>query len=153
MDLWSPPNGWLASYLCQSCKELMTKKEASKSPQRINACGHITCAKCIVKSYFLDQNPLCPVKNCGVYVDPKINTSTPVTPENSVLSVESDECLWGVCMCDETFAKETTKAEDYYDYMEDEKSWHYCGDWLCPGDCGTLSCGCIDVCRNKCGVY
>lgn len=24
---------------------------------------------------------------------------------------------------------------------------HYCGDWLCPGDCGVLRCGCIDVCR------
>ncbi len=156
MDLWSPPKGWLASYRCHACREVMSKKEASKSPQRINACGHITCAKCIVKSYFVDQNPLCPVKDCGVCVDPKtkVTTSASVTPENSVLSVESDECLWGVCMCDETFSKEATatKAEDYYDYMEHEESWHYCGDWLCPGTCGTLVCGCIDICRGKCGA-
>ena len=26
-----------------------------------------------------------------------------------------------------------------------------CDDWLCPGDCGTLWCGCIDVCRGRCG--
>jgi hypothetical protein len=22
----------------------------------------------------------------------------------------------------------------------------------CVGDCGTLSCGCIDTCRNRCGT-
>ena len=152
MDLWGPAKGWLASYRCHACKELMTKKEASKSPQYINACGHITCAKCIVKSYFIDHNPLCPVKDCGIYIDPKMNMSTPDTSENSVAIVKSEECLWGVCMCDESFAKENDKFEEEYNYMEDEESWHYCGNWLCPGDCGTLVCGCIDVCRGKCGA-
>lgn len=26
---------------------------------------------------------------------------------------------------------------------------HYCCDWTCPGDCGVLRCGCIDVCRCR----
>lgn len=27
-----------------------------------------------------------------------------------------------------------------------------CGDKTCDGGCGTLDCGCIDVCRNRCGT-
>jgi hypothetical protein len=26
-----------------------------------------------------------------------------------------------------------------------------CGDLRCDGDCGVLNCGCIDVCRGRCG--
>lgn len=29
---------------------------------------------------------------------------------------------------------------------------HYCCDYFCSGDCGELSCGCIDVCRGRCGT-
>jgi hypothetical protein len=28
---------------------------------------------------------------------------------------------------------------------------HYCGNPECEGDCGQLSCGCIDMCRGRCG--
>ncbi len=28
---------------------------------------------------------------------------------------------------------------------------HYCGDFYCKGTCGELSCGCIDICRGRCG--
>ena len=28
---------------------------------------------------------------------------------------------------------------------------HYCNDYFCIGDCGVLDCGCIDVCRGRCG--
>lgn len=28
---------------------------------------------------------------------------------------------------------------------------HFCGMIECEGDCGTLSCGCIDMCRGRCG--
>jgi len=28
---------------------------------------------------------------------------------------------------------------------------HYCNEYLCEGDCGVLDCGCIDVCRGRCG--
>lgn len=29
-------------------------------------------------------------------------------------------------------------------------SQHYCYDSECNWDCGTLSCGCIDICRGRC---
>ena len=29
----------------------------------------------------------------------------------------------------------------------------YCGNIKCNRDCGVLYCGCIDFCRNKCGIY
>jgi hypothetical protein len=28
-----------------------------------------------------------------------------------------------------------------------------CQDLNCIWDCGTLNCGCIDVCRNRCGTH
>lgn len=29
---------------------------------------------------------------------------------------------------------------------------HYCGNEDCEGDCGVLVCGCIDMCRGRCGT-
>lgn len=40
---------------------------------------------------------------------------------------------------------ETCGAEDRELYAN--KKRHHCGDWMCPGDCGVLRCGCIDMCR------
>lgn len=34
---------------------------------------------------------------------------------------------------------------------EIEARAHYCGELSCEGDCGELSCGCIDMCRGRCG--
>lgn len=47
---------------------------------------------------------------------------------------------------------------DYNDYddrhYDNDDEWiHYCGDRDCNGDCGLLACGCIDVCRGRCGRY
>ena len=28
---------------------------------------------------------------------------------------------------------------------------HYCNNYFCSGDCGLLACGCIDICRGRCG--
>ena len=49
----------------------------------------------------------------------------------------------------EQFIKEVTekKAEAY---ENEYKCPCYCEG--CPGDCGTLWCGCIDVCRGRCGL-
>jgi hypothetical protein len=27
-----------------------------------------------------------------------------------------------------------------------------CGDWICDRKCGALWCGCIDICRGRCGI-
>lgn len=29
---------------------------------------------------------------------------------------------------------------------------HYCNNYFCGGDCGELICGCIDICRGRCGT-
>lgn len=39
--------------------------------------------------------------------------------------------------------------EDHDDDHEDQYI-HYCGNHTCYGDCGVLSCGCIDTCRRHC---
>lgn len=35
--------------------------------------------------------------------------------------------------------------------LRDNGSYHHCGDPDCDYDCGMLWCGCIDVCRGRCG--
>lgn len=151
-ELWAPAKGWLISYRCAACREIMTRKEASKCPQRINACDHITCAKCIVRSYLVDLNPLCPVKDCGKCVNPKqkepvlplevLTTSMAiVTPPASVT-----EEITGCGFCDKKSGCGCNEEID----LTPQKS-HYCGDPECEWDCGELWCGCIDVCRGRCG--
>jgi hypothetical protein len=36
--------------------------------------------------------------------------------------------------------------------VEEAESVHYCGDPGCKWDCGELWCGCIDLCRGRCGL-
>jgi hypothetical protein len=38
-----------------------------------------------------------------------------------------------------------------FDYIDEFDGIHYCNDIWCDGHCGTLYCGCIDVCRGYCG--
>jgi hypothetical protein len=152
-ELWSSPTGWLPSYHCQVCNQIMSKKDETKTPQRINNCGHITCANCIVKSYLVDLNHLCPVTGCGKYVNPK--------EKNAISSIST------ILETEYSTLNEDTYYDNYYDYNEtdykdallyidmhiyENVNIHYCGDWICPGDCGTLFCGCIDICRGRCGI-
>jgi hypothetical protein len=39
-----------------------------------------------------------------------------------------------------------------FEHIDDSDSVHYCYDIWCDGYCGTLRCGCIDVCRSRCGM-
>lgn len=147
-ELWEPPKGWLPFYRCQACREIMSKKEPSKSPQRISSCGHITCAKCIVTSYLVELNPFCPVKDCKMCVNPKQTEpvkqvsilSSEISTPSTTPTKEMTECGFcsgtdGLCNCNDEILTR-----------------HYCGDWMCVGDCGVLVCGCIDVCRGRCGM-
>jgi hypothetical protein len=183
-DLWSPPKGWLSFYRCQSCREVMSKKDASKCPQRINMCGHITCAKCIVTSYLVELNPLCPVEGCGKCVNPRqkvapepveilagptvTEEAVPKTPESPPKTPELEEddfdemcngCHFDVytCKChliDFCCPGCGSDGRCHCDNVQEEaEDWtHYCGRRECDGDCGTLSCGCIDTCRDRCGT-
>lgn len=156
-ELWEPPKGWIASYRCGACHQIMTRKEASKCPQRINTCGHIMCAKCIVSSYLVELNPLCPVEGCGKCVNPKrtdrvapvdILTDTNqietdhteiVTPLTSEMNSECGFCSKeSGCDCNQICL---TSSKDICQYYDEEWGWN----------CDTLWCGCIDVCRGRCG--
>ncbi len=92
VELWTPIKTWIDSYRCHVCHIVMSKREPSLSPQRITSCGHITCAKCIVQSYLLEMNPMCPVAGCGIYIN----------PEKADLSVKSTlhcGCVYDECRC------------------------------------------------------
>uniref|UniRef100_A0A6C0D6Y3 Uncharacterized protein n=1 Tax=viral metagenome TaxID=1070528 RepID=A0A6C0D6Y3_9ZZZZ len=39
-----------------------------------------------------------------------------------------------------------------FDLIDGMNGVHHCDDIYCNGYCGTLHCGCIDVCRNRCGM-
>ena len=39
-----------------------------------------------------------------------------------------------------------------FDFVGEGEEICYCGEVYCDGYCGTLSCGCIDVCRGRCGM-
>lgn len=53
---------------------------------------------------------------------------------------EKCEGQWG-CICAEL--KEEASISNHR---------RVCGDKLCHGECGVLECGCIDVCRDRCGT-
>lgn len=65
------------------------------------------------------------------------------------------EDFWSSTHCSDC-KKYVAKAEsDYRKWLKDPygaldppNDIHYCGDFYCEGDCGVLSCGCIDVCRR-----
>lgn len=160
-ELWLPQKGWIPFYRCQACHEIMSKKEPSKCPQRINSCGHITCAKCIVTSYLVDLNPLCPVKDCSKCVDPhqkeKVEPLTLLTEDpistpssSSPVTVQTDEPLSAI---PETKVTELNDDEiDAFAIRGYDPNVCHCGDKECDWGCGVLWCGCIDVCRNRCGL-
>lgn len=152
-DLWSPPKGWIAFYRCQACKNVMSKKEPSKCPQQIHSCGHITCAKCIVQSFLVELNPVCPVKDCGKCVNPKQKVA--VEPLE-ILAEKPEVIVTPPATPEPEYEWNDDHLLNYDDLLDFEpvhnERIHNCGDWICPGDCGVLWCGCIDVCRSRCGL-
>ena len=43
------------------------------------------------------------------------------------------------------------QLEVMFEYVNEDDFICYCNDMYCDGKCGTLSCGCLDVCHNRCG--
>ena len=48
----------------------------------------------------------------------------------------------------------TTSGVNTTSTISVKKTKTKCGCYykLCAGDCGVLKCGCIDLCRGKCGL-
>lgn len=66
-----------------------------------------------------------------------------------IRNFEPNEC--DTCFAERLRTMSPIQQDQDYDslFLQGGKG-HYCGDWLCPGDCGILACGCIDVCRRNC---
>lgn len=169
-NLWGPVKGWLPFYRCTACRQVMSRKEPPKFAQRIYSCGHIVCAGCIARSYLIELNPLCPCDGCGKQVNPRAEpapaTARPVTPppkscawctlpEEKCKCHEDDGCKWcnyDHCICSGIDNTCSGCGSDGRCHCDEEPEYtHYCGDADCHGDCGVLACGCIDVCRGRCG--
>ena len=101
--LWGPVRGWINTYRCQTCWNIMSRKDDTKAPQEIYSCGHVVCANCIAKSYFVDLNHMCPVSGCSKCVNPKITkkvSSVAFSIESDTQSIDSDEsCYTHSCGC------------------------------------------------------
>lgn len=172
-NLWGPVKGWLPFYRCTACHQVMSRKEPPKYAQRIYSCGHIVCAGCIARSYLIELNPLCPCEGCGKQVNPHAEpipapaTARPVTPppktcdyctlpEEKCKCYEDEGCRQcgysDHCICSGIDNTCSGCGSDGRCYCDEEPEYtHYCGDEDCRGDCGVLVCGCIDVCRGRCG--
>ena len=44
------------------------------------------------------------------------------------------------------------KLEIQFEYLNNDNHVCHCYEVWCEGSCGTLDCGCIDVCRGRCGM-
>jgi len=150
-NLWSPAKGWLTHYRCSACREVMTRKIAAKCPQKIHTCDHIVCANCIVKSFLIELNPICPVKDCGKCVNPRVKApkraaALPIFFTTDIIPADEGDLTFDFdaeyLLPRGLFDEEPVAAERV----------HYCGDKACEWDCGTLDCGCIDMCRGRCGL-
>jgi hypothetical protein len=168
-------------YRCQACHHVMSKKEPSTTPQQIYSCGHITCANCIVNSFFVELNPLCPVDGCGKRVNPRDNrhVNTPLPPLNilqgnmETTDTKLDESRV-TTSCSSPTNEVINPAENHHKPLEEENlvidkgfqdiidSYLKMVDYKRISlfetieqldDDDALACGCIDMCRGRCGIY
>ena len=113
---------------CSLCKTTIRK---NLFPQELD-CGHIFCAECIHKHYYIENNKKCPT--CSDYIYEQDDPSF------------CRECWSAPCEC--RLYDRDDDSHSYYD--DDDEPMCPCRDGGCYGDCGTLSCGCVDVCRGRC---
>ena len=159
---WTPvTNKFYDQFPCLSCNVPMTTQIESCSPQQIDNCSHIVCHTCIHTSYILNKSQLCPVFDCIKSVNPlelpsfsNADTDTDMYANVDVEQAQAQdnyELDYKCYKCNKT---------DCYNYCEGYiigccgvgTDKHYCGMDYCNGGCGVLWCGCIDVCRRRCGL-
>lgn len=139
-EYYGEPTKWTVNYNCEKCNCLLSKKNLPRYPQIIYNCNHLVCAKCIGKSYLVDMNPFCPVPNCGKCINPN-DEITFGQKTNSIEICKHCNDKRENCICDLLYTNYR---------VEISADTHYCGDWLCTGDCGMLTCGCVNVCFGHC---
>ena len=122
--LWSDFTEYRVGLKCELCKT-----NVLVFPQVLNVCKHIFCAKCINDHYIVADKEQCPT--CAAYICPSDNPS-----------YDDDDGRYHFRL--------DVGYEEYCGEEEEEAFRCVCVVQDCPGDCGTLSCGCIDTCRGRC---
>ena len=131
MGLWYDFTEFRSGLKCEICKTNIRK---NIFPQQLVQCAHIFCAKCIHEHYTVKGNKTCPTCNTHIEYDDDDRYSDYSYHRNEDDSCHN--CGYSNCVCG---------------YEEDDEC--ACGCAGCEGNCGTLRCGCIDVCRGRCGAY
>jgi hypothetical protein len=97
-----------------------------------------------------------PIYNKLTINTPKVEYTCPgciQSQPNQMAHVVAGGCLEdSFIRLQEDNIKEDHKKED--DNNEETDNTYQCPCYVkgCDGDCGTLWCGCIDVCRGRCGL-
>ena len=139
--LWYDLTDYRPGMKCELCKTTVRK---SIFPQVLDACNHIFCAKCIHEHHIVAGKKQCPT--CAAFIRPDDAPGYCRECGDAPCSCRDDccpGCGYHNCHCDQD------DRESYYDPYDRDEPDCPCGSG-CPGDCGTLSCGCIDVCRGRC---
>ena len=132
---WFDFTEYRAGLKCGLCKTSIRK---SVFPQETE-CGHIFCAKCIHTHYYLENNKKCPC--CAKYIEEEDDPAYCRT------------CWSAPCECgryDDDDDGCPGCGDKYCCGRCDEPDECPCGFGPCDGNCGTLGCGCVDVCRGRC---
>lgn len=145
---WTPTtNEFYDNFPCLACSAIMTTQIQSQSPQKINTCGHVVCFQCINTSYIINESLLCPVSNC----------IKPINPDDLPSFLNAAETQNAISEDDYTcFACGNTNCYNECNYNTSQfckgvtSKQYYCLYEDCIGECGTLWCGCIDICRRRC---
>jgi len=124
---WMPFNDYKPGIKCELCKTTIRK---AVNPQSLYTCEHVFCNECIHHHYNIKGINTCPT--CKKEFDCDYDSDSDRDYD------EHDYYLYN---------------DSPYDEDEFEEIGCYCGNSECYGDCGVLRCGCIDVCRGRCGCY
>ncbi len=120
---------------CELCK---TTIDQSVFPQQLQ-CGHVCCAECIHKHYHIENNKTC--TTCAKYINEEDDPALCRACYSAPCDCARYDCYDDGC---------PSCGNSYCDgWCQEKPSCPSCGPGGC-GDCGTLSCGCIDVCRCRC---
>lgn len=139
--LWYDLFDYRVAMKCELCKTTIRK---SVFPQALDACNHIFCAKCIHEHHIIAKNKKCPT--CSAFIRPDDNPNYCRECGDAPCSCRDDHCPG----CGNRYSCDCRDDRDSYcDPYDDEPNCAHCGSG-CDGDCGTLSCGCVDVCRGRC---
>jgi hypothetical protein len=135
---WYDFTDYRAGLKCELCKTTIRK---SVFPQEIQ-CGHIFCAECIHKYHTIEKNKKCPT--CSDYIniqdDPsfcRFCSEAPCMCHHYDQRDDDDDCCPG---CGDRYCNGR---------CDEDEGCPSCGSG-CDGTCGSLGCGCIDVCRGRC---